>query len=101
MLISIPPKYSLAEVTGYLQGKNSIWIAQNVNASCGIFLGTNSGRGDTSFRPRAGMRRYFAPISETRDGGQAIASVAARGRLLLAVNGEDSALFRRNGFLMT
>jgi putative transposase len=32
MLISIPPKYSVAEVIGYLKGKSSIWIAQNVDA---------------------------------------------------------------------
>ena len=30
MLISVPPKYSVAEVIGYLKGKSSIWIAQNV-----------------------------------------------------------------------
>jgi putative transposase len=30
MLISIPPKYSVSEVIGYLKGKSSIWIAQNV-----------------------------------------------------------------------
>jgi putative transposase len=30
ILISIPPKYSVAEVIGYLKGKSSIWIAQNV-----------------------------------------------------------------------
>ena len=30
MLISIPPKYSVAEVIGYLKGKSSIWVAQNV-----------------------------------------------------------------------
>jgi Transposase IS200 like len=30
MLISIPPKYSVAEVIGFLKGKSSIWIAQNV-----------------------------------------------------------------------
>ena len=34
MLISIPPKYSVAEVIGYLKGKSSIWIAQNVEAEC-------------------------------------------------------------------
>src|ERR1700758_196689 len=68
MLISIPPKYSVAEVIGYLKGKSSIWIAQNVvwNASCGIFWATNSGRGATSFRPSGGTRRQSAPISEIR-----------------------------------
>jgi putative transposase len=33
MLIPIPPKYSVAEVIGYLKGKSSIWIAQNVQAA--------------------------------------------------------------------
>ena len=27
MLISIPPKYSVAEVIGFMKGKSSIWIA--------------------------------------------------------------------------
>src|SRR6201988_4008644 len=30
MLISIPPKYSAAQIIGYMKGKSSIWIAQNV-----------------------------------------------------------------------
>ena len=28
MLISIPPKYSVAQIIGYMKGKSSIWIAQ-------------------------------------------------------------------------
>jgi REP-associated tyrosine transposase len=39
MLISIPPKYSVAEVIGYLKGKSSIWIAQNVERKMRNFLG--------------------------------------------------------------
>ena len=39
MLISIPPKYSVAEVIGYLKGKSSIWIAQNVERKLCNFLG--------------------------------------------------------------
>jgi putative transposase len=39
MLISIPPKYSVAEVIGYLRGKSSIWIAQNVERKVRNFLG--------------------------------------------------------------
>ena len=27
MLISIPPKYSVAQIIGYMKGKSSIWIA--------------------------------------------------------------------------
>ena len=30
MLLSIPPKYSVAEVIGFLKGKSSTWIAQNI-----------------------------------------------------------------------
>ena len=39
MLILIPPKYSVAEVIGFLKGKNSIWIAQNVERKLRNFLG--------------------------------------------------------------
>jgi putative transposase len=39
MLISVPPKYSVAEVIGYLKGKSSIWIAQNVERKARNFLG--------------------------------------------------------------
>jgi putative transposase len=30
MLVSIRPKYSVAEVIGFIKGKSSIWIAQNI-----------------------------------------------------------------------
>ena len=39
MLISIPPKYSVSEVIGYLKGKSSIWIAQNVERKLRNLLG--------------------------------------------------------------
>jgi putative transposase len=39
MLISIPPKYSVSEVIGYLKGKSSIWIAQNVERKARNFTG--------------------------------------------------------------
>ena len=39
MLISIPPKYSVAEVIGFMKGKSSIWIAQNVERKAGNFTG--------------------------------------------------------------
>jgi REP-associated tyrosine transposase len=42
MLISIPPKYSVSEVIGYLKGKSSIWIAQNVERKLRNFLGHKS-----------------------------------------------------------
>ena len=30
MLIAIPPKHSVARILGFLKGKSSIWIAQNI-----------------------------------------------------------------------
>jgi len=30
MLISIPPKHSVSHITGFLKGKSSIWVAQNI-----------------------------------------------------------------------
>ena len=39
ILISIPLKYSVAEVIGYLKGKSSIWVAQNVERKLRNFLG--------------------------------------------------------------
>ena len=39
ILIAIPPKYSVAEVIGFLKGKSSIWIAQNVERKVRNFLG--------------------------------------------------------------
>ena len=39
MLISIPPKYSVAQIIGYMKGKTSIWIAQNVERKMRNFLG--------------------------------------------------------------
>ena len=39
MLLSIPPKYSVAEVIGFLKGKSSIWIAQNIERKAKNFTG--------------------------------------------------------------
>ena len=39
MLISIPPKYSVAQIIGYMKGKSSIWMAQNVERKIRNFLG--------------------------------------------------------------
>ncbi len=39
MLISIPPKCSAAEVIGFMKGKSSIWIAQNVERKARNFTG--------------------------------------------------------------
>ena len=39
MLIAIPPKHSVAMIVGFLKGKSSIWIAQNVANKQRNFVG--------------------------------------------------------------
>ena len=39
MLISIPSKYLVAQIIGYMKGKSSIWIAQNVERKMRNCLG--------------------------------------------------------------
>jgi putative transposase len=39
MLISIPPKYSVAQVVGYLKGKSAIWIARTYSGRKRNFTG--------------------------------------------------------------
>ena len=39
MLISIPPKHSISTVVGFVKGKSSIWIAQNIDHKKQNFIG--------------------------------------------------------------
>lgn len=39
MLISIPPKHSVAGIVGFIKGKSSIWIAQNIDNKKQNFVG--------------------------------------------------------------
>ena len=39
MLISIPPKYSVAKIIGFIKGKSSIWVAQNIANKQKNFVG--------------------------------------------------------------
>ena len=39
MLISIPPKHSVSSVLGFLKGKSSIWVAQNIANKPRNFVG--------------------------------------------------------------
>ena len=39
MLISIPPKYSVSQVVGYIKGKSAIWIARNYYGKQANFTG--------------------------------------------------------------
>ena len=39
MLIAIPPKHSVSSILGFLKGKSSIWIAQNIANKPRNFVG--------------------------------------------------------------
>jgi putative transposase len=66
MLISIPPKYSVAQIIGYMKGKSRYGSRRMSNARCGISLATSSGLAVTSSRPSAVTKKRSAPTSETR-----------------------------------
>src|SRR5262245_28661575 len=72
ILISIPPKYSVAEVIGYLKGKSSIWIAQNVERKLRNGLLRFDRRGDDPHLHQ-----------KPGDGGQAVGSVTTEARILI------------------
>jgi putative transposase len=83
MLISIPPKYSVAEVIGYLKGKSSIWIAQNVERKLRNFLGHKI-LGERLLRfVRRDEEMIRAYIQKSGDGGQAVGSDAIEARVVM------------------
>ena len=84
ILISIPPKYSVAEVIGYLKGKSSIWIAQNVERKLRNFLG-HKFWAQRLLRFDGGAGRGDDPQLHQKSGdrGQAVGSVATEARILI------------------
>ena len=70
MMVSIPPKYSVASVVGFLKGKSAIWIARNHGDSRRGFIGKSFwARGyfaSTVGRDEEVIRRYIQN-QETED----------------------------------
>ena len=54
MLVSIPPKYSVAQVIGYIKGKSAIHIAREFAGRPRNSWGNTSGHGATTLDGRAG-----------------------------------------------
>jgi putative transposase len=50
MMISIPPKYAVSQVIGFIKGKSAIHLARVYDERKRNFVGQPSGRGDTSSR---------------------------------------------------
>ena len=57
MMLSIPPKYSVSQVVGFIKGKSAIHLARVYGERSATSWGSTSGRGGTSSRPWVGMRR--------------------------------------------
>jgi putative transposase len=41
MLLSLPPKYSVAQLVWFMKGKSAIWIAQNIDRKTRNIIGSN------------------------------------------------------------
>ena len=66
MLISIPPKYAVASVVGFVKGKSAIHIARNLMGGEGTSWAKTFGREATSFQPSVWMRPLFVSTSESK-----------------------------------
>ena len=51
MMISIPPKYAVSQVVGFIKGKSAIHWRECMESGNRIMQGRASGREDTSYRP--------------------------------------------------
>jgi REP element-mobilizing transposase RayT len=66
VLISIPPKYAVAQVVGYLKGKSAIHIARTYLGRKKNFTASIFGPAATLCRPSEQMKRPSASISGDR-----------------------------------
>jgi len=57
MMISIPPKYAVSQVVGFIKGKSAIHLARAYGERTRNFVGQHFGLGDTSYRPWGGINR--------------------------------------------
>ena len=67
MCISIPPKYAVSNVVGYIKGKSAIQIARKMpEAGSAISPGRISGHAGTTLAPSGWMRRWCGRTFATR-----------------------------------
>ena len=66
MLLSIPPKYAVSQVVGYIKGKSAIHLARVYGERKRNFVGSTFGPGDSSSTRSAGTRRPSGLISATK-----------------------------------
>ena len=83
MLISIPPKYSVAEVIGYLKGKLDLDCAECGTQAAQFSWSQILGEGLLRFDRGAGRGDDPHLHQKSGDGGQAVGSVATEARVLI------------------
>jgi putative transposase len=66
MMISIPPKYAVSQVIGYIKGKSAIHMARIYGERQRNFTGQHFWRGDISSRRLVETKRPYANIFEIR-----------------------------------
>ena len=67
IMLSIPPKYSVAQVIGYIKGKSAIHIARHYAGGRATSSGNTSGPGGTSCPRWAETNKRFERISRSRN----------------------------------
>ena len=67
MMLSIPPKYSVAQVIGYIKGKSAIHIARDSPGGRAALSGSTLGLAATSCPRWVGTSGRFAPIFGRRN----------------------------------
>jgi putative transposase len=67
MLVSIPPKYSVAQVVGYVKGKSAIHIARTYMGKGRNFMGEHFWPEGITFRPWVGMRSKSENTSRSKN----------------------------------
>jgi putative transposase len=72
VLLSVPPKYAVAQVVGFIKGKSAIHIARTFLGRRKNYTGHHFGLGGTTSQRLAGMRgrsgNTFAPRKRRIDG---------------------------------
>ena len=68
MMVSIPPKYSVAQVIGYIKGEEcDPHRSGSLRAGLGTSWGNTSGHGATTSQRSGGMNESFANTSSSRN----------------------------------
>ena len=78
MCISIPPKFSVSSVVGFIKGKSAISIARNFLGRRRNFTGKVFGRGGTSFLRSVSTRLWSVNTFAPREGRQAAGTAQPR-----------------------